>query len=942
MIDEVRALATMDTSGNPQAALRRIDTALERARRDRSIAAADILLAEATRGEALFWLHRYPEALAMFEHFDQAMAARGAPMTPRWAEVVNNIGSVHSTLGRLDEAARYKLRALDLSERLAGRQSTEYAAALYGLALVDYRRGLPQEAIPRIEQAIAIAREAAPRTGHNLELPAVAGITLASLEMQAGDTATAVSAARAAALWADARLGKEHRLTLAALNQLGAALNDAGLYGQATPILRRTLDMRVRTLPEENADIAYSLNALAFALEHAGYPDEALPFYERSAAIFEALPVAEQPMSGANVFGQIGRIARRNGEGEKALALYRKALGAARRNAPAPDDLEVLWAEVNLAVGLIDKGDLDPAQALLDHAIAGYAHQAEPGHPDRVAASAWRGAIEGLRGNHDDALARVVAAVAPLRARLLDRATAWSEAGRVRAEAADLFVLEARVAVAAGDMATAFDALQMAGMGDLQTAFAGLDTVRADAGSTVDRTITEYRAASARLRGLRKQRDRAVGLGERETLARLDGETAQAEAEVRRLDGELAKLAPGYAALTGFVPASLEQARGALRGREAMVLYGQDADGLLVLAVTRKGMTAARVPVAPRILLDLQRRMRASIEQGMLAEGAGPFDRQAAYALYQRLFPAPIARALEGVRDVHVLAPGMLAALPFDALVTAPPEGDDADPSALRRTAWFVRSHSVTTMINAMPPAKQAREQVAHNGFVGIGALQPGAWAAVPKDGDASRTALARLPDLPGAAGELEAMSTQFKEPNVLLLGSAATESAVRRASLAHAGVIAFATHGLVGGALRNLVEPALVLAPPGAEEAGDDGLLTASEIAQMRLDADWVILSACDTSAGESENAPTYSGLARAFIAAGARALLLSHWPVRDEVAGRMTVYTVKGARGGMVRTGSGRAEALRRAQLQVLNDRTLAGAAHPATWAPFVLVGD
>ena len=116
-----------------------------------------------------------------------------------------------------------------------------------------------------------------------------------------------------------------------------------------------------------------------------------------------------------------------------------------------------------------------------------------------------------------------------------------------------------------------------------------------------------------------------------------------------------------------------------------------------------------------------------------------------------------------------------------------------------------------------------------------------------------------------------------------------------------------------------------------------DDGLLTASEIAKLRLDADWVILSACDTSAGEGENAPTFSGLARAFVTAGARGLLLSHWPVRDDAATAMTLATVDASRKGLPR-----AEALRRAQVAVLKDARLVGSAHPATWAPFVLVGD
>lgn len=945
--DDLQTLATLDTAGNPERALSLIDAGLERARknplRDRSAE----LLVEANRGEALFWLARYREALAVFEHVDRGLTALGGPMTPRWVEVVNNIGSVHSSLGELDEAARYKQRALDLSAQLTGTQSIEYAAALYGAALVDYRRGMVLEAVPRIERAIAIATPAALQTGRNAELPTIAGITLASIEMQSGDSASAVSAARGAALWADAHLGGEHRLTLAALNQLGAALNGAGLYGQATPILRRTLDLRMKTLPHDHPDIAYSLNALAFALEHAGYSDEALSFYERSAAMFEALPREAQPMSGANTFGQIGRIVTRNGESDRALGLYRKALALARRNAVSLDDLEVLWAEVNLAVALVRRGELDPAQALLDHAVAGYALHAQPTNPDRVTASAWRAALIGLRGQPQEALRGVSTAVAPFRGQLLDRATAHSQASRIRMEAADIFILEARVALAAHDQQTAFDALQMAAMGDLQTSMFSLDFLRDDEageGTEIGRVIGDYRSASARLREAGRRRDRAVGLGESEALAGLEREVGAAQEDVRGLDARLAALVPGYAALTGFTPASLDDALSGLRGGEAMVLYGQDPQGLLVMAVTRNGVTFASVPVTPRRLLELQRRMRASIDDGILAGGQAAFDRQSAYALYRLLFPEPIVRALEGFRDVRVLASGTLAALPFDALVTAPPVGDDGDPEALRRTAWLVRRHAVSTIVSAVPSQQDSRGRKGSAGFAGIGAVTPGAWktAKTANVANPGLAKLAELPDLPGANAELTAMARRFGGTSLLLLGDAATEKAVKAAPLARMRVLAFATHGLVGGALRNLVEPALVLAPPGTGDTDDDGLLTASEIARLRLDADWVILSACDTSAGESENAPTYSGLARAFISAGARSLLLSHWPVRDEVAGRMTLYTVKGAGGGAVRRGARRAEALRSAQLSIMNDRTLAGSAHPATWAPFVLVGD
>jgi CHAT domain-containing protein len=118
--------------------------------------------------------------------------------------------------------------------------------------------------------------------------------------------------------------------------------------------------------------------------------------------------------------------------------------------------------------------------------------------------------------------------------------------------------------------------------------------------------------------------------------------------------------------------------------------------------------------------------------------------------------------------------------------------------------------------------------------------------------------------------------------------------------------------------------------------------LLTATEVAQLQLSADWVLLSACNTASSDgTPGADALSGLARAFFYAGARSLLVSHWPVRDDVASRLTVDAIKRER---EHPELGRAEALRQATLAILDesasgDRTLA---QPASWAPFSLVGD
>jgi CHAT domain-containing protein len=147
-----------------------------------------------------------------------------------------------------------------------------------------------------------------------------------------------------------------------------------------------------------------------------------------------------------------------------------------------------------------------------------------------------------------------------------------------------------------------------------------------------------------------------------------------------------------------------------------------------------------------------------------------------------------------------------------------------------------------------------------------------------------------------------------------------------------------------MAGELRGAAEPGLVFTPPPQASEQDDGLLTASEIAALKLNADWVILSACNTAAGDgSEGAPGLSGLARAFFFAGARNLLVSHWPVRDDVAARITVDTIRRQQSD---PRLARAQALQQAMRAIRNDTSHDSKddtwAHPNAWAPFSLIGD
>ena len=179
------------------------------------------------------------------------------------------------------------------------------------------------------------------------------------------------------------------------------------------------------------------------------------------------------------------------------------------------------------------------------------------------------------------------------------------------------------------------------------------------------------------------------------------------------------------------------------------------------------------------------------------------------------------------------------------------------------------------------------------------------------------------LPQLPGTRKEVQQIATELKaQATDIKLGLAATETAVKQAKLDQYRIVYFATHGLVAGDLeafaKSKAEPALALSIPEKPNDFDDGLLTASEIAQLKLDADWAVLSACNTAAEDKPGAEALSGLARAFFYAGARSLLVSHWSVDDNSAARLMIGTFR----CMSRNSNlSHAEALRQSMLAMID---------------------
>jgi CHAT domain-containing protein len=211
------------------------------------------------------------------------------------------------------------------------------------------------------------------------------------------------------------------------------------------------------------------------------------------------------------------------------------------------------------------------------------------------------------------------------------------------------------------------------------------------------------------------------------------------------------------------------------------------------------------------------------------------------------------------------------------------------------------------------------------------------------------RAELALLPRLPDTAEELKsiALALNADPSKVLNLGLMANEQTVKSANLAKYKVVVFATHGLVAGELEGLTQPALALSDPDVASVPGDGLLTMEEILGLKLNADWVVLSACNTGAASGAGAEAASGLGRAFFYAGTRAILVTNWSVHSESARELVTDLFRRQANDQTLT---RGEALRQAMIALMDDRgfmdekgaTIFTYAHPLFWAPYSIIGD
>ncbi|MGI4732261.1 MAG: CHAT domain-containing protein [Janthinobacterium lividum] len=443
------------------------------------------------------------------------------------------------------------------------------------------------------------------------------------------------------------------------------------------------------------------------------------------------------------------------------------------------------------------------------------------------------------------------------------------------------------------------------------------------------------------------------------TVAELERARGAAEARLLAVDARLAS-SPRFRSVDEQ-PATLAELRAALKPGEAyfkVVETGRRIYGLYVSADRTQAYRIAPDAQARAAIDQLAADVRASID-GQLDQGKlVPFDDAKAYALF-RVLGGPAADALAGTRALVVDPAGPLERLPIGVLVTRYAR-DEVRPAPFdfSRTAFLAGTATISTALSPRSflvaralPASQARQPLLglgeHVPFKGAAGTDPARTVRIGYGCTITYGALAALGRSfqPISGHELTVVADALGDPQApRIVDAAFSDTAIEaRGDLADYQVLHFATHGLEEGQWGCAQSPPALVTSWGGE--GSDGLLSFSEIARLRLDANLVVLSACDTAggvrnealarlSGQEEAGATLDGLVRAFLAANARAVMATYWQVSAERDGEQFVGAFyAGARAKPI------GAALRDAQRGLM---TQPAYSHPFYWAPYFVVGD
>ena len=839
-----------------------------------------------------------------------------------WREIGDGAYQVEALLSQAyclwrasPEQARALLQdALQLAKR-EGKRPLAAATALHNAGMDWYGVGQLGVAEQLFQQALAIYEKLAP---NSLEVASTLN-NLGNVASDRGDLARAEQYYQQA-LAIYEKLAPNSLQVASTLNNLGNVASDRGDLARAEQYYQQALAIYEKLAPN-SLEVARTLNNLGVVAADRGDLARAEQYYQQALAIYEKLAPNSLQVAAATL--NLGNVARDRGDLVRAEQYYQQAMAIYEKL--APNSLEVAGTLNSLGNVAADRGDLVRAEQYYQQALAIFEQLA----PNSLQVASTLQNLANLarqQKNYPQAqqyLARVLAIYETQRAAIPDPETKTAFAERYF----NAYTLQAQLALDQQQPQQAALALERSRARTLaELMFTRALPVLDNAPQTLRDLITQYEQLQ-RDHLLLAREQRKANANDTETVQRLQVKSRELAERQRELDQQLRQQFPTYASLLNPTPPSLQQVQSAL-DPDTVLLYHAFADKeLLILAVSHQAVKGYRVKVDARALQEDLAEFRQLVSGVSSAFPKAPrtaSERAEMLTLGQRLYTTlikPAEASLKNAKTVLLCPEGDLNLLPWGALVVA------VDKQG-RPTYWIER-----VALGVVPSAgvyRQARESRPASRGAAIAAVSQYSrqQVAQAKTEQLVRRSGEALDDLPWIAQEVEQLQQLLRALGVVVAqeGDATPEWARQMAQ--EARVVHLACHAEADG-----VDPLgswLALAPAGAPA----GKLTAAEVVgKWRLQADVVMLSACATAVGVLRPYEGLYGLARAFLYVGARSVGASLWQVSDASTARLM-----GAFYREYVRGVGKAEALRRAQVELLRSE---GHSDPYFWAGFVLIG-
>ena len=931
----------------------------------------------------------YKQALVFYDKAVTIKRATLGEQDPDLAMSYNNIGIVYFTIGALDQAREFLDKALDIRVATLGPQHPDVAQAYNNLGGMFMARGAFDQAIAFFHKALPIAL-ATLGPQHPDVAKGYGNLGLAHFFK--GDYDPALEFLNKTLAVQLAVLGENHSEVALTYHNLGGVYDQKNDYDRALEFYHEALRIYIDTLGEQHAYVAQTYINVGKIHYEKGALDQALAFYEKALAIYLGT-VGEHHPGVAKSYINMGNIYNDKGDSEQALAFYEKALVTlpATVGEQHPDVAQI---HNNIGIVYFQQDDHDRALDSFSNALNIRLATLGSEHPDVAMSYINIGTIWLSKGDYDQALDAYQQALQanvpgftsadpyvnpPLEGvlseqRLLETLFSKAQTLAVRFEeaAGTLATLEAAVQtyhlaatlidrmrhgykaegskfILAENITTIYnqaiatalllhrvtgqDAHKQAAFYFAEKNKAGIlldalsETRAKQFAGIPDSLLQQERQLRIDLAGyetnLVKERDKPIAQRDNAKIALWQGTLFDLRQRYTALIEEFETRYPDYYRLKYSTETALvEDVQRQLDDETAMIEYYTGTDSLYIFTLTQTDFDVETVPLR-RPLADQIRRFRLEIRNGVGETVRGDFIGRASW-LYQYLLK-PVAKHLEGKTHLLLVPDGALTRLPFETLLT---DSLTKDPGPSYSTLPFlIKTYHVSYIYTATMIDKERR-------------LRPGpsrsylAFAPVRFDQSPDDTLNAFLRPLQQSQREVTTIQRYVKQaatgPVHIYLGREASEARLKQVDAAQYRFVHFATHGFTNDKVPALSR---LMLSPGTSRNEDD-VLYLGEVYNLSLNAEVVVLSACETGLGRLVRGEGIIGLTRGFLYAGARQVLVSLWRTYDGASADLMIEYF----GALLKGAASHEAALRQAKLDLIEKGRFAA---PVYWSPFILVG-